>query len=327
MAKGIRRFGVKQYFTPNLLNHVRKAEEMKSGNKYIIGLDHGNHLIKTANYIMQNGVKRLGSKPTFMANTLNYGRVYYKVGEERMHVKDSKMADDDYYILTLAMIAKEAKTRDIPQDSHIVLAVGMPLKQFSSERSAFIRYLKRDSQPVSFKFEDTAYKFYIDKVVAFPQCYAAVVSRLTSMKECLIVDIGSWTIDIMEVQNGVPVESHCETFTESLVSVIQDIRSESSEVLKKEISENRIISYIQGDMENIPKHHQKLMDTALERFAKRVEGLLKENGHDTQFTDMVYVGGGAAVMKKYGRTGSNISYIVDVKANAIGYEYIAGQIA
>lgn len=300
---------------------------MKSANRYIIGLDHGNHLIKTANHIMQNGVKRLGARPTFMVNTLNYGRVYYKVGEERANIKDSKLADDDYYILTLAMLAKEAKTRDIPHDSHIVLAAGMPLKQFSTERDAFIRYLRRDGQPVSFKYEETAYRLCIDKVVAFPQCYAAVANRLPAMRECLIVDIGSWTIDIMEVQNGVPVESHCETFSESLVSVIQAIRSESSELLKKEISENRIIAYIQGDAENIPKQHRKLMDTALERFAARVEGILKENGHDTQFTDMIYVGGGAAVMKRYGRTGSNVSYIVDVKANAIGYEYIAGQIA
>ena len=70
---------------------------MKSGDRYryIIGLDHGNHLIKTAHHIMPNGVKRLGAKPTFMVNTLYYGRTYYKVGEERMPVKDSKLADDD----------------------------------------------------------------------------------------------------------------------------------------------------------------------------------------------------------------------------------------
>lgn len=300
---------------------------MKSSDRYIIGMDHGNHLMKTANHIMPNGVKRLGTKPTFTANTLYYGRAHYKVGEDRMPVKDSKLADDDYYILTLAMLAKEMKTREIPQGSSIVLAAGMPLKQFSPERDEFIRYLKRDRQPASFKYEDTACKLSIDKVLVFPQCYAAVVNRLPSMKECLIVDIGSWTIDIMEVQNGVPVESRCETFSESLVSVIQEIRSESSELLKKEISENRIIAYIQGDAENIPKLHQKLMDTALERFAARVEGLLKENSHDTRFTDMVYAGGGAAVMKKYGRTGSNVSYITDVKANATGYEYIATQIA
>lgn len=68
---------------------------------------------------------------------------------------------------------------------------------------------------------------------------------------------------------------------------MRDIRSESSELLKKEISENRIIAYIQGDAENIPKQHQKLMDAALERFAARVEGLLKENGHDTRLVGVM----------------------------------------
>lgn len=32
----------------------------------------------------------------------------------------------------------------------------------------------------------------------FPQCYAAVVDRIKSMPEkVVVVDIGSWTIDIM----------------------------------------------------------------------------------------------------------------------------------
>lgn len=296
-----------------------------NGKAFVIGLDHGNHLLKTANHVMQNGVRKLGAKPTFTADTLVYGRGIYKVGEDRGCVKDSKVADDDYYILTLAMLAKESGTRDIPAGSRIVLAVGMPLKQFSADRSAFVRYLKRDGQPVSFRFEDKPYSFRIDRVLAFPQCYAAVASRLPSMKECLIVDIGSWTIDIMEVRSGVPVESHCETFSESLVSVVQNIRSESSELLKKEISESRIIAYMQGDRQGIPQKHRRLMDAALGRFAARVEGLLKENGHDTEFTDVVYVGGGAGVMKTYGKTAGNISYIPDVRANAIGYEYIANQ--
>ena len=62
--------------------------------------------------------------------------------------------------------------------------------------------------------------------------------------EYLIVDVGSWTIDIMHVKDGVPVESKCETFTESMISVIQEIKSRSSEVFGKEISENVITDYI-----------------------------------------------------------------------------------
>ena len=60
---------------------------------------------------------------------------------------------------------------------------------------------------------------------------------------------------------------------------------------------------------------------------KRVEGILKENGHDTEFANIIYVGGGAKVMAAYGRHSDNISYVTDVRANARGYEYLAGQIA
>ena len=65
------------------------------------------------------------------------------------------------------------------------------------------------------------------------------------------------------------------------------------------------------------------MDEAFKRFADRVEGILKENGHDTEFSDVIYVGGGATIMKNYGKQSNNISYIEDVRANAIGYELLA----
>ena len=43
------------------------------------------------------------------------------------------------------------------------------------------------------------------------------------------------------------------------------------------------------------------MESELEAFAKKVEGILKENGHDTEFANIIYVGGGAKVMAAYGR--------------------------
>ena len=52
---------------------------------------------------------------------------------------------------------------------------------------------------VSFKYENEPYHIEIDDVAVF-QCYAAVWTRfLLVAKKTLIVDIGSWTIDIMPV--------------------------------------------------------------------------------------------------------------------------------
>ena len=299
-------------------------KENTANEIFYLGIDHGNHLMKSSNCIMENGVEALETKPTFSANTLLYEGHFYKVGENRMSVKDSKLDDDDYYLLTLVMIAKEAAIRDIPYGAHIVLGVGMPLKQFATVRKKFVKYLMRDRQPVRFRYEDKMYEFTIDNVVAFPQCYAAVADQLARMLgECLIVDVGSWTIDIMAVRNGVPIESQCETFTESVISVIQDIKSKTSELGGKDVSESKITNYLQTSETDLSDMHKKLMDLSFKKFADKVAGILKENGHDTEFTDVIYVGGGAMIMKKYGKTGSNIRYMEDVKANAIGYEFLA----
>ena len=300
---------------------------MEDKRIYYVGIDHGNHLMKSANHVFENGVERLATKPTFSGNTLIHEGVFYKIGEKRNSVKDSKLADDDYYLLTLVALAKECQSGAIPNGARVVLGVGLPLKHFATTRKAFVRYLKRE-QTVKFNYEDMQYNFTIENVLVFPQCYAAVADKLGDMKgEYLIVDVGSWTIDIMHVKDGVPVESKCETFTESMISVIQGIRSKSSELFGKEISEDVITDFISNGNGNCAEKYTRLMESELEAFAKKVEGILKENGHDTEFANIIYVGGGAKVMAAYGRRGNNIDYVVDVRANAKGYEYLARQLA
>ena len=105
----------------------------------------------------------------------------------------------------------------------------------------------------------------------------------------------------MHVKDGVSVESKCETFTESMVSVIQEIMEKSSEKFGKEIPESIITDYISNANCNYPEKYTRLMDESLETFVKRVEGILKENGHDMEFANIIYVGGGAKVVAACGK--------------------------
>ena len=151
---------------------------MEENRIYYVGIDHGNHLMKTSNHVFENVVESQAVKRTFHANRLVYDGAFYKIGEKRNSVKDSKLADDDYYLLTLAALAKECQAGSIPNGARVVLGVGLPLKQFATVRKQFVKYLKRGNQPVHFKFEDVAYDFTIENVLAFPQCYAAVADSL-----------------------------------------------------------------------------------------------------------------------------------------------------
>ena len=52
-------------------------------------------------------------------------------------MKDTKVEDDSFYLLTLAAVAKELKKRGL-SDAKVFLAVGLPLTRFGAERNLYI---------------------------------------------------------------------------------------------------------------------------------------------------------------------------------------------
>ena len=61
------------------------------------------------------------------------------------------------------------------------------------------------------------------------------------------------------------------------------------------------------------------------RYTKGIFRNLAERGINVRTTPITFVGGGAVLMKRYAGIGQkNVSYVEDVKANAIGYETLAG---
>ena len=298
---------------------------MEEKKIYYVGIDHGNHLMKTSNHVFENGVERQAVKPTFQANTLIYDGAFYKIGEKRNSVKDSKLADDDYYLLTLAALAKECQSGNIPNGARVVLGVGLPLKQFATVRKKFVKYLKRGNQPVHFKFEDVAYDFTIENVMAFPQCYAAVVDKIPTMaKKTLIVDIGSWTIDIMPVVNKSPDESKCVTIPKGLITCMRSINEQCVRQLNGELDESEIQNVMRYGRSDIDDEYYQIIKAEIEDFVEKVYNSIREFGYNLKTTPIVFVGGGAVVMKNFGNLGAkNISYNLDIKSNARGYEQLA----
>ena len=76
-------------------------------NIEVIGIDHGWSSCKTSNFVFVSGVREITTEPAIFDNVLEVGNKYYKIGGERLKVKDTKVEDDNYYLLTLAGIAKE----------------------------------------------------------------------------------------------------------------------------------------------------------------------------------------------------------------------------
>lgn len=292
-------------------------------NIEVIGVDHGWSQMKTVHTIFSAGIEEILSEPAFFDDVLEYENRYYKVGTKRDAVMDNKTVNDDYYLLTLASIAKELKLRG-SREATIVLAVGLPATRYGAEKKPFVEYLSRKKE-VMFTFEQEQYRIRIEKVAVFPQSYAAVVDQIPGFgKKVIVVDIGSWTIDIFPIIDKKPDDANANTISEGLIPCMRRINKHSVRLFNEKIDEDVIQSYIMTRQADLDEKLVKIMDRELVDFAKNLFNMLREEGYSLQTTQFYFVGGGAVVMSTFGEIDQrNVKYDFDVNANAKGFEKLA----
>lgn len=167
----------------------------------IVGVDHGYAAIKTAHFAFPSGLVAYEHEPYTLSNVLEYGGKFYVAGSGRQPLQKDKTQAEDYYLLTLAAIAKELEYRNAGTMADVHLAAGLPLTSFGRDKKAFRDYLCRDGKPVSFRFEGQDYAITISKVSLYPQGYAAVLTQSGLLNEpsVIVADIGGWTVDLMRL--------------------------------------------------------------------------------------------------------------------------------
>lgn len=296
---------------------------MMDKNTIVLGIDHGWANMKTFHEVFTSGVKEISTAPAMYNDTLEYNGKIYKIGGKRLEVKSTKVEDENYYLLTLAAIAKELSIRKV-QKAGVFLAVGLPLTRFGEEKDAFIKYLSQN-KGVTFKYEKRNYHITIERISVYPQCYGAVADRLYLFpQKQLVVDIGSWTVDIMPIINRSPDESVCITQPHGIITCMKEINKECVKQLNEEIDEHDILQVILDGAEHLPEKYRVIIEKKLREYCQQIYYNIRELGYNMELTPITFVGGGAGVMKRYGEMNQqNISYIDDVRANAKGYEYLA----
>ena len=303
---------------------IKKKERTKiMKNTEIIGIDHGWSHIKTRNTVFTSGIEENVS-PTFYDNILEYNGRYFNVGGKRIEVKNTKVENEDFYLLTLAALAKEFNNRRITE-SDVYISAGLPLTRFGEEKQTFIEYLQKN-RDISFKYNQKEYKAHIERVSVFPQCYSAVADMIpTFPRKVVVIDVGSWTVDIMPVINKRPDDQRCESLPHGIITCIKDINRACIKKFNYELDENDMEHYIRHQQLNeVPKEVVKLMDKFFREYTEAIIRSLKEHDINIQTTPIVFVGGGATVIKNHMPVElPNIKFKTDIKANAKGYETLA----
>ena len=131
---------------------MRKFKEM-----YVIGIDHGYGNMKTANCCFPTSVIESDVEPTFVSDLLVWNGRYYSIGVGHKEFTADKFMDEDYYVLTLAAIARELGRAQIYQGD-VFIAAGLPLTWVSEQKAEFKKYLLQHSD-VSFTFRNKEYEY------------------------------------------------------------------------------------------------------------------------------------------------------------------------
>jgi len=301
----------------------------------VIAIDHGNRNIKTLNHVFPASYVESSHLPSFGGDTLLYNGQEYTLVDKRMPQKNDKTMDESYYILTLFAIGKELTSdtgSNISKDTvDVILLVGLPPLHCKELSSKFSEYFKGDGKKVSFEFNKTTITIRIEEVHVYPQAYAAALmagDKVADSRVVNIIDIGGYTIDILQLINFKPDMSVCTSLYEGVNTLFQRINEQIRATGKKNIPDAVIESILLNDskvLADCSPERVEMVRSHAERFTKELIFGISQAGLDLTENRTIVIGGGAILLKEFIKKSNMISkpvFVDDVHANANGYQLI-----
>ena len=302
-----------------------------------IGIDHGYYAIKTRHFSFPAGISEYSHEPYTLQNTLEFGGKFYVCGTGRQPILRNKMENDNYYLLTLAAIAKEIKQRGGKTECSVRIAAGLPLAGFGREKKPFREYLMRSSQladglrPVCFQFEGIAYKITIEDVKLFPQGYSAIALHpelIQNEPSVLLMDVGGWTVDLMRLDNGVPNAATCRSLELGMIRCIDETKEQVRRDTGLSVTDAQVERVLAGKPCSMDEDARNIIRKQGRLYTERLLSAAMESGFDLKAIPVVMLGGGASVVK--GNVSEQDSLcrvfaLLDDRVNAEGFGAVFGR--
>ena len=297
----------------------------------IISVDHGNKSIKTPHAIFTSGLVMSDGLQGFKTDYIGWNGKYYSLTERRISYLRDKTEDDRFFILTLFAIAKELEYRDVSETLDpidIMLLVGLPPAHYEQLHSRFEQYFLRRREAIDFEYNGKYYSVRINKVLSYPQAFAAAVTQYSTLKVhsvAYIIDIGGFTIDVLKLRFGRPDLEVVESFEKGVITLYNSIASKCNSQYARILEECEIDEVIRNQPTVLPGEVQQLIRIMTSDFLAEFYNFLRERGIDVSTSKCVFAGGGSLLLRGMIERGNKVAFpifIEDIHANAIGYEVL-----
>ena len=289
----------------------------------VIGVDHGYAHIKTAHAIFKSGVTTYDKEPTFKSDMLIFEDRYYIIGDEHKEFTAVKMTDPDYYILTLAAVARELNIRGMTE-ANVFLAVGLPLTWVSEQKDAFKAYLLRNKEE-SYSFRGKDYRVTFAGAAVFPQGFSAVADRLREFKGVnMLCDIGNGTMNIVYINNGKPVASKCFTEKYGTQQCMIAVREKLMQRFGVAVDDTVIETVLRFGEADIGEQYLDAIRESASEYVAGIMRRLREHEYNPELMKLYVAGGGSCLIKNFAEYDpARVTINGDICATARGYELMA----
>lgn len=297
----------------------------------IISVDHGNKSIKTPHAIFTSGLVMSDGLQGFKTDYIGWKGKYYSLTERRISYLRDKTEDDRFFILTLFAIAKELEYRKVSETLDpidITLLVGLPPAHYEQLHSRFEQYFLRRREAIDFEYNGKYYSVRINKILSYPQAFAAAVTQYSTLKVhsvAYIIDIGGFTIDVLKLRYGRPDLEVVESFEKGVITLYNSIASKCNSQYARILEECEIDEVIRNQPTVLPGEVQQLIRSMTADFLAEFYNFLRERGIDVSTSKCVFAGGGSLLLRGMIERGNKVAFpifIEDIHANAIGYEVL-----
>ena len=294
---------------------------MKKMNQiYLVGIDHGYGNMKTANCCFATGVVKSDTEPTFVSDLLVWNGKYYSVGVGHKEFNADKFNDEDYYVLTLAAIAREL-WRERITEADVYIAAGLPLTWVSEQKTDFKNYLLQNSEVV-FTFREVEYHINIVGAEIYPQGFAAIVNNLPSFTGVtMLCDIGNGTMNLLRIVNKKPDAQRMFTEKYGTHQCALLIREEMMKVHHASLDDAIITEILKKGTADIDGAYLETVVKTAKAYTAGIFRRLREHEYDPKLMKLYVVGGGGCLIRNFvDYDESRVTVNDDICATAKGYE-------
>ena len=294
--------------------------------KLIVPMDHGNRNLKTTQKVFTSGIIESDSKPV-LGEYLYYNGHYYTLSEQRIPYMRDKSSDERFFILTLFGITMEAEKK-LPSVANTILQVELPIDLPPKHNGALHEKLQKYFMKrglLKFIYNKREYQVEIVNAITFPQDYAAAMTiypQISSYSRVTTVDIGGFTLDYLLLRNGRPDLSVCDSLEKGVITLYNRIISRINSDYDILLEDTDIDSIIKGEKTDYEEHVIHMVQEMTKTYIDDLFGALRERGVDLKTGCVVFIGGGALLLREYLDSSEKVGkciFIEDICANAKGY--------